>query len=232
MHRLTSFTIGGALLALIILGAWQFYPGTATAPSDAESLPGTATETSTSTEDVPPAPVTQTQASRPAAHPLPLAAGDRTPSWDFKGAYSGNAELTQKAYDEIARLTELLKTATSSAMILTVGVSNQYEMLGKGKEQYDYLVKAVRLEPGNGLPWHNLGTLMERLSALETARVAYEKATILQPEVKLYHYAYLEFLTSRMKDSTIAIEKAFQFAEQNIGLTSYLSDLRTQWKAS
>lgn len=234
MQRNTrSFIIGSILLAFIILGAWQFYPDTAIAPSDTQTLPADAsTDVSTSTEAANPAPTAEAQTSLPAAHPLPLAAGDRIASWDFKGAYSGNAELTQKAYDEIARLTELLKTATSSAMILAVGVSNQYEMLGKGKEQYQYLGYAVRADTENGLPWHNLGTLMERLGAFETARIAYEKAVLLQPYMKLYHYAYLEFLTSRMKDNAVVIEKAFQTAEQNIGSTSYLSDLYAQWKAS
>ena len=81
----------------------------------------------------------------------------------------------------------------------------------------------------NGLPWHNLGVLMERLGAIRT-RDAYEKSTLVQPELKFYHYAYIEFLTSRTKDDAANIEKAFAFAEKNIGKTPYLTELRTEWQ--
>jgi tetratricopeptide (TPR) repeat protein len=170
--------------------------------------------------------------SRPVSHPLPLAKGDIISSWDFQGVYTDKPELVAKAQDEIARLSGLLAAATSSKMILLVGIANQYELLGKGKEQYDYLGRAVRTDAASSLPWHNLGVLMERFGAYQTARIAYEKATTLQPQFSFYHFAYLEFLTARMKDDTVDIEKAFAAAEANLGKVSYLLELRTAWENS
>ena len=48
-----------------------------------------------------------------------------------------------------------------------------------------------------GLAWHNLGVLLSRLGALQTARIAYEKATLVEPQISSYHYAYIEFLIQK-----------------------------------
>lgn len=167
--------------------------------------------------------------NRPVTHLLPLAKGDTVASWDFKGVYTDTPELVMQAKNEIKRLSDSLATATSSAMILSVGIANQYELLGNGKKQYEYLGRAIRADMANGLPWHNLGVLMERLGAYQTARIAYEKSTIVQSQYPLYQYAYLEFLIARMKGETIDIEKAFAAAEKNIGKTQDLNDLRSEW---
>lgn len=161
-----------------------------------------------------------------------LREGDSIASWNFKGAYTDNPELITKAKNEIQRLSEQLTTATSSAMILSVGIANQYELLGDGKKQYDYLGRAIQASPENGLPWHNLGVLMERLGAFQTARMAYKQSTIVQPEFPLYHYAYLEFLIGNMKNDAVVIEKAFAAAEKNIGKRQYLIELRAEWEKS
>lgn len=175
--------------------------------------------------------LTVTTASNPTKSKMAIASGDVVASWDFVGAYAGNPELVAKAESEIARLSNLLKTATSSAMILSVNIANQYEFLGYGKKQYEYLGRAIQAWRGqSGLPWHNLGVLMERLGALKTARVAYEEATIIQPQLEVYQYAYISFLINNMKDDAVSIEKAFTTAEKNIGKAQYLSDLRTEWQ--
>lgn len=166
------------------------------------------------------------------SHPLPLASGDSISSWDFKDAYTGNPNLVMQAEKEIKNLSSLVAAATSSKMTLLVGIANQYELLGDGKNQYEYLEKAIQADPANGLPWHNLGVLMERLGALATAKTAYEKATRLQPQLGTYQFAYLEFLISRMPNDTAGIENAFAWAEKNIGKAPYLSDLRATWKGS
>ena len=232
MNKNMLFIIGGAVI-ILVAGAAQFLPTRSgvssvipTATSTGEQSAGAATTT--------PAPVTNenTTSRNPAVHPLPVISGESIASWDFKGAYTDNPELVAKARSEINRLSSLLAAATSSAseMILSVGIANQYELLGDGKKQYEYLGRAVQAVPTNGLPWHNLGVLMERLGTLETARIAYEKSTLVQPELKFYHYAYIEFLLLRTKSDTARIEKAFAFAEKNIGKTQYLIELRAEWQ--
>jgi len=219
----------GVVLVLVVSGVWQFSGSTAVAPIEEVSTSTVASNTQA------PSSITETPItppSRPVQASFALAKEDTIASWDFKGAYTGNPELVTKAQNEINRLSGLLATATSSAMILSVGVANQYELLGDGTKQYEYLGRAIQASPENGLPWHNLGVLMERLDALRTARIAYEQATLLQPQLAVYHYAYLEFLIANMKDDTTNIEKAFTAAEKSIGKRQYLIDLRAEWETS
>ena len=223
--------ITGGILVILAAGIAQFlFQRIAASPAPATLEPSPAENNSTTTPGV-----KEVSVSIPtrAVQKVPsIAKGDSIASWTFKGAYADNPELIAKAQVEIKRLSDLLSTATSSAMILSVDIANQYELLGDGKKQYEYLERAARTNPENGLPWHNLGVLMERLGAYETARIAYEKSTLVQSELKFYHYAYIEFLTSRTKDDVVSIEKAFAFAEKNIGKTQYLIDLRAEWEKS
>lgn len=163
-----------------------------------------------------------------------LAQGDEIVSWNFKGAYTGNTELEAKARAEIERLSAILATATSSAMITAIGIASQYELLGDGKQQYEYLGRAIKEDVNitSSLPWHNLGVLMERLGAYETASIAYKKATLVQPGLKQWHYAYIEFLTTRMKDNVADIEKAFVAAIANLGQSADMLQLRSEWEQS
>lgn len=217
------------VLVLAISAVWQFKGRTAAVPPETVSEQPTLEINKPASLDVTAVSVTPAT-SHPVQASFALVEGDRVASWDFKGAYTDNPELVAKAQAEINRLSGLLETATSSAMVLSVGVANQYELLGDGKKQYEYLGRAIRTNPENGLPWHNLGVLMERLGALETARIAYKEATVLQPELAVYHYAYLEFLIVHMKHNTTDIEKAFAAAERSIGKKQSLIDLRAQWQ--
>lgn len=224
-------TIGGIMI-LLAMGVVQFFsPRSAISPV----LP-TATSTPIKQIIATTTPITTTATvsitKKSIADSLQIVEGDSIASWNFEGAYRNNLELIAKAQMEIQRLSNILATATSSYMITAVDIANQYELLGDGKKQYEYLGRAVQKNPENGLPWHNLGVLMERLGAYKTARIAYEKSTFVQPEFKFYHYSYIEFLTSRTKGDSANIEKAFAFAEKNIGKTQYLIELRAEWEKS
>lgn len=229
MNKIKLLIIGGVLI-VFALGAAQFLsPRQAVSPT----LP-VATSTPSEQVSATTAPITTTATvsitKKPVADSLLIVAGDSIASWDFRGAYTDNPELVAKAQTEIKRLSDLLNTATSSAMILSVGIANQYELLGDGKKQYEYLERAIRTNPENGLPWHNLGVLMERLGAYATARIAYERSALLQPQLSVYQYAYLEFLIQNMKDDVVGIEKAFSAAEESLDSDSYLAYLRDGWK--
>lgn len=229
MSKNQSFLLIGVLILGVVGLVGLFFPRPAASPTLPSEEGIIATSTPAAVEEITPVSVKPIAAVQ---HPLPLASGDTITSWDFKGAYTGNSELVAKAESEISRISGLLPTATSSKMILLIAVANEYELLGKGKEQYDYLGRAVRADSGNGLPWHNLGVLMERLHAYETARIAYKKAATLQPQFDLYHFAYIEFLIQNMKTRTDVIEDAFTAAEKSIGKVQYLADLRAMLEQS
>lgn len=232
MNKTRLFIIGGVLI-LFIAGIAQFvFPHTAVSPAPSATVPQSSTVELNTPASLDIKAVSVTSANHPVQASFAVAQEDNIVSWDFKSVYADNPELVTKAQAEIERLSGLLVTATSSAMILSVGIANQYELLGDGTKQYDYLGRAIQASPENGLPWHNLGVLMERLGAFQTARRAYKQSTIVQPEFPLYHYAYLEFLIGNMKNDAVAIEKAFAAAERNIGKKQYLADLRAKWQTS
>lgn len=221
----------GVASILSIAGAAQFL---STRPAATPSSPATTEPEAEKGATVSPDPQVKSAEEQALSIPqmLSLAKGDAIPSWDFKGAYAGNAELAAKAGAEIDRLSGLIGKGQYPDVTLYVGIANQYDLLGDGKREYDSLASAIKASETLGLPWHNLGVLMARLGALRTARAAYENATLLQPELKFYHYAYLDFLTERMGDDAISIEKAFAAAAQNVGQDAYLSQLRSRWEQS
>ena len=232
MNKTKLLIIGGVLI-VFALGVTQFL-----SPKQAVS-PTLQTATSTSEQSVSTttsfiiATTTVNVVKRPVVNPLPIAKGDAVASWDFVGAYANSPELIAKANAEIKRITDLLGEGTYTDMAIYVGIANQYELIGDGEKQYDFLIQAVRAGGiESGLPWHNLGVLMERLGALETARIAYEKSTLPNPSFKFYHYAYLEFITKKMKDDVVDIEKAFTAANKYFSTDADIIQLRAEWQGS
>ena len=232
MNKIKLLIIGGVLV-VFALGITQFLsprqavsPTLPTATSALEQNVSTTTSLIISTTTV-------NIVKRPIVNPLPIAKGDVVSSWNFVGAYTNNPELIAKADVEIKRITDLLGKGTYTDMSIYVGIANQYELIGDGKKQYDFLIQAVK-DGGttSGLPWHNLGVLMERLDALETARIAYEKATLVQQQFKFYHYAYLEFITKQMKDDVVNIEKAFTAANKYFATDADIIQMRAEWERS
>lgn len=226
-------SIIGGIAVLFAMGAVQFFSARGTAPA----VPA-ATRLQPIKNNSAASSGTNTSATSVSARAIPvlpsIAKGDRVASWDFAGAYADNPELAAKAEAEIQRLTGLIGKGTYPDASLYVGIANQYELLGDGKQEYDYLGRAITADVNatSGLPWHNLGVLMERLGALETARAAYERAARIQPQLKFYHYAYLEFLTARMKDDAADIEKEFAAATKYLGQDTDILSLYSAWKQS
>lgn len=232
MNRTWLITIAVAAV-LLAMGIAQFaFPRTAVSPAPAAYKPVPTQSTTTPALDV------KEIAARPSprvAFILPsLAKGDIVTEWTFKGPYTDQPDLMKKGEAEIQRLSALVGTGVESDTALYVGIANQYELLGNGGREYDYLGRAIDADKNvtSGLPWHNLGVLMERLGALETARVAYERATLIQPDMKVYHYAYFEFLTTRMKSDTARIEKEYAKALSDLGQDADILALYSAWKQS
>lgn len=230
----SRLAVVGIVLILLVLGIVQFlFPRSATSPTILAMPVATSTtgnNVSTTTAVILETSTLNVPKSQPIVKSLPLVAGDTIESWDFTGAYFGNPELMAKAYSEIARLSDLLETATSSEMILSVSIANQYDLLGNGKKEYEYLERAVKAGGDTtSLPWNNLGVLMEKLGAFQTARVAYGRSVLIQPELEQWHYAYIEFLINRMSYDVDGIERAFELANEYIGEDEYLLELHTRW---
>jgi len=134
---------------------------------------------------------------------------DSISSWSFKGIYTGNDALTAKANADIAKLTSLIGKGQYPDYDIYVGIAQDYDFIGDGKSEYQSLEKAIAVGPTGGVAWDNLGVLMEKLGALNTARDAYAKAVAVEPSVGAYQEAQLRFLTAHFPQDDTAIENAF-----------------------
>jgi len=167
--------------------------------------------------------------SRSALYPFELVAGDTVSSWDFKGAHTGNSELEEKSKANIERLRGMFGTEGNTDYILYVSIANEYSLLGDGAKEYEYLLRALAEDSENtGLAWYDLGVLLTRLEALESARVAYEHAIQAQPDPQ-YVTAYLEFMTVHFADNTDDVEKTFTDVKTIFGEHATVSEIRARW---
>ncbi|MBI5457034.1 hypothetical protein HY969_04835 [Candidatus Kaiserbacteria bacterium] len=171
--------------------------------------------------------------SRSSSHMLPIASGDSIESWDFQGSYNDDGPNEKRARDEIVRSEAGLEDEATDPTdyVLYVSISNQYMLLGEGKAAYEALGKALEIDAEKtGLAWHNLGSLMERLGAINTARIAYEKAAEVQPVVEAYHSARVQFLLKYFPEDSAALEAAFSRAERTFGTDHpVVMQLRYEW---
>ncbi len=164
--------------------------------------------------------------------PLALVAGDKVVSWDFKGSHGDGGELQKRVRAEIARLESLLQNEKGEPTDyeLYVSIANQYTLLGDGANAYEYLGKALSIDSEKtGLAWYNMGTLLERLGAPLTARIAYTKAVDAQSHIEQYHLARLSLLTKYFPDDTAAIEANFAQAETQLGPLPSILQMKAAW---
>ncbi|MBI4088632.1 hypothetical protein HY415_00895 [Candidatus Kaiserbacteria bacterium] len=157
------------------------------------------------------------EASAPQPFVIEMVQGERVAAWDFKGAYTGNAELEAKADAEIARLIGLLGSKQYPDYTLYVSIANQYGLLGDGARELAYLQKALAINSTTtGLAWHNAGQLFALLGAYQTARMALEKAATTQP-ITQYQQALVDFLLARFPADTAAIKNGQQAMQDSLG---------------
>jgi tetratricopeptide (TPR) repeat protein len=162
---------------------------------------------------------------------IPINPNDTIASWSFKSLYAGNDALTAQTNADIARLSGLLGKGQYPDYELFVGIAQDYDYLGDGKTEFQYLEKAIVAGPTGGVAWNNLGVLMEKLGALNTARAAYAQAVAVEPTVGAYQEAQLRFLTANFPQDTSAIETAFQNGMKN-SADANLIPLEAYWLSS
>lgn len=157
---------------------------------------------------------------------------DTIASWDMQASHKDGGALEKGVNEEIARLREHLaddKTEPPDYQ-LYVGLANQYSLLGDGRQAYDELQRALALDSDKtGLALHNMGVLMERLGAYESARDAYQRAVDVQPHIDAYHTALIRFLVSRFPGDDLAISSALDRAEAQFDEDTFVYQLKAQW---
>ncbi len=172
-------------------------------------------------------------AQSPASYAHKLVGADSVSVWTFPGSHTEGG-LSDGVRANIQKLEGQLHNAEGEPTdySIYVSIANQYTLLGDGANAYKYLLLALAIDSEKtGLAWYNLGSLMERLGALETARDAYGRAVEAQPHVEQYHVALIEFLIKSYPKDTSAIEASFAGAESNFQSPS-IYQIQAPWLES
>ncbi len=158
-------------------------------------------------------------ATHASVNPLPIDPRDSITSWNFQGAYS-SATLAPQKETEIASFKAKLGKGQYPDYQILLAIGEDYELMGDGKDAYNYYGKSAEASSTQAaLAFNNIGALMERLGAVNTAQEAYSKAVALNPQTELYQLAYLEFLTNDEPQSSIT-PAAFSAAKSALGSTT------------
>ncbi len=161
---------------------------------------------------------------------FPINPQDTIASWNFKGAYAGNATLVQQAEAQQTKFTAELAAASSTrAYDLYISIGNDANLLGDGKQAYDAYDKAASLYPNQGLPYLNLGHLFDEIGAYYTAADAYAKAVHVEPGVLEFDVERLTFLTQQFPNNSAMIQAAVKDAYSQFGDTAPILEIEAQW---
>lgn len=160
---------------------------------------------------------------------FPLNRADQSIAWDFKGVYSGNAELEARGTADIAHLTGLLGKGQYDDYDLYIGIGNDYDLLGDGKAAYKNYNRAIAVHEDKGLAFVNLGHLMADMGAYYTAADAYAKATAAEPSVLEYHLERLQYLTDQFPNDKERLLAAFTEVSTQFGDTAEVLQIEAQW---
>lgn len=148
-------------------------------------------------------------------------------TWEFVGLYN-TPELIATTQKNIEDLKGRVNESGVNVYDIYLSIAQQYALVGKGKEAYDYLLKAAKQDPGNSLTFQTMGNLMESLKAYPAAEEAYKQATIVQPQILQNHLAFIGFLIGQKADA-VKIESAFAFALEKSGRATNVLKEYAQW---
>lgn len=158
---------------------------------------------------------------------------DTITTWDFQGSHKDGGEFEARVTKEMEKLQAALEDEATEPTDYNIYVSmaGQYTLLGDGKNTLAMLEKALAIDSVNtGLAWHNVGVLMERLGALNTARIAYARAVEAQSQIDAYHVARFNFLIKHFSEDKEVVdgalnEAAVEFGEDDL----FVQNARAEW---
>lgn len=147
--------------------------------------------------------------------------------WEYKGLYA-TPELVAQTDKNIANLKEKLKESGADKYDLYVSLAQQYMLIGRGEESYEYLLRAGDEDPGNSITFQTMGTLMESLGAQSAAEEAFKQAIVVQPQIVQNHLALIGFYI-RQNAEPAEIDTAFTYALEKSGKAVNVLKEYAQW---
>lgn len=163
----------------------------------------------------------------PSSNSFALSKDSLPSSWEFTGLYN-TPELIATVQKNIDTLKGKINEEGADMYDIYLSVAQQYALVGKGKEAYDYLLKAAKQDPGNSLTFQTMGNLMESLKAYTAAEEAYKQATIVQPQILQNHLALIGYYIGQ-EAPAVKIEAAFALALEKSGRATNVLKEYAQW---
>lgn len=157
-----------------------------------------------------------------------LVSGER-PVWDISGIYEGNKELEARAQNEIEKLNSLRDSAEFSEYDIEIGIAQQYELLGNGERAYQHLLAAIEINPARSLAYSNLGVLLGKAGARESAKVSFEMALDRDDNVT-NRINYIQHLEQYFGNNLSLIESAHVSAIEKFPRSKVLQERYEGWK--
>jgi len=109
---------------------------------------------------------------------------------------------------DIQKFIVLLPSGTFPKYDLYISIANQYDLLGDGAKEFEYLNKALTIDSTTtGLAWDNMGNLLPKVGANLSARVAYRNAIKVQP-IPQYAQDFYQFLLLKFPQDTADMTEA------------------------
>lgn len=157
-----------------------------------------------------------------------LVSGEK-PVWDFEGVFEQTPELTLRAETEKDRLVAMLGTEEFPDYDIEIGIAEQHSLLGEGEDAYEHLQKAISLSEARSLAFVNMGTLLGKVGAPESAKLAYEMALDRDDTVQ-NRIQYIQHLEQYFGDDLDLVESAHTFALEKFPESDILQGRYDSWK--
>lgn len=171
---------------------------------------------------------TATQVGNKTETVFALVEGEK-PVWDFEGSYEASEELTLRAESELDRLEGLLGSGEFPDYDIQVGIAGQYLLLGEGKESYEHLLVAISLNEARSLAFVNMGSLLGKVGAPESAKIAYEMGLDRDDNVQ-NRINYIQHLEQYFGDDLDLVESAHTLALEKFPQSDVLNQRYESWK--
>ena len=158
----------------------------------------------------------------PTSSHFSLAEDPTTINWNFP-AVTNDADTVERQIERIKNTSDI------DAYEKAISLGEEYRLLGEGDKAYTYILQAVDLEPNKSLPYLNLGTLLEKVGALDSARSAYERAVTVEPQYENNHANLVQFYMRYYPNDTKLIEATFKNGLEHTGNNETLLKNYAQW---
>lgn len=128
-------------------------------------------------------------------------------AWEYRGVITEQSQAA-KIRENIEGFKSRSGVNAEEKYGLALTVAQEYMKIGAGKEAYDYLLRASRIDPVNSVTYQSMGNLFTSLSAEEAALLSFKKAIDSQPQIVQNYFALIDFYKKQNSGSEV-IDTAF-----------------------